>query len=174
MSFTKVGLAILCLASLASFYAVLSTDPSWRLVVLLSTNPQHYLDYVQNWLLFSILPLSTSIAFVVIGQRGEPAYARRRFSSPASAIIGAILTVWGALQLFLALNQYTTAVSAANSLGINGIENQILIVFFAASIAAALWLFAGLFLMSFPIKAYRIRRIDKSSLAPLDGSRSTK
>lgn len=152
----EVGLLILSLAFVVSFFGGLNVtidlSEYWRLVAILEANPNRYLAYMRDALLYLIMPPAVGLAFSII------AFTRER-KSPTGvldwwlplAVFGGFFFFWGAYSLSWTYTKYSAAIHEAELYSSINIADIILAICATASVGGILWALAGVLFMLSPV-----------------------
>lgn len=143
MHYVEVGLFIFLFAFILSILGEMTiVGEPWRLVAGLVANPQSYLNWVRDALLYLILPPAVGVAFIIIGYIRE----KKTFFRWQLAVTGGIIVFWGLFGLWSVYDSYCEAVDSMTPHNVP-IGNLLLIIYAVVSAAKILWLFAGILSM---------------------------
>ena len=171
----EVGLLVLSLAFVVSFFGGLGVgidlSEYWRLVAILEANPQRYLEYIRDSVLFLILPPAAGLAFSII------AFMKER-KSPTGvlkwwlplAVFGGFFLLWGAYGLQWRYTRYCDAIRGLNMYGPQGISGLILAVYATASVGGILWILAGILFILSPVFKMTLRNNMERKAPPRQSS----
>ena len=150
----EVGLFLLSLAFVLSFWFPEIFDQPWRLIILLEASPTAYLTQVNRILLFSILPVAVGLAFSVIG------YVRE-IRSPTGvlgwslplAIFGFVFFAFGTIWLNFYRISYPEALAEAERYFVEGswVKSSVTAIYSTAFVARIIWIATGVLFMLSPI-----------------------
>ena len=150
----EVGLFLLSLAFVLSFWFPEIFDQPWRLIILLEASPTAYLTQVNRILLFSILPVAVGLVFSVIG------YVRE-IRSPTGvlgwslplAIFGFVFLFWGVFGLNFYRISYPMALAEAERYFVEGlwVKSSVTAIYSTAFVARIIWIATGVLFMLSPI-----------------------
>ncbi len=169
----EVSMLILSVAFVVSFFGGLNVtidlSEYWRLVAILEANPNRYLGYVRDALLYLILPPAVGLAF------SSAAFIRER-KSPTGvfkwwiplAVFGGFFFVWGVYSLQWNYTQYCEAIHEAKLYSSVDIAGPILAVCATASVGSILWLLAGVLFLLSPV--FKIVLHDKENMLKVEKS----
>lgn len=94
-----VGLLILTLASIASFYGGMSVTMDlseyWHLIAILEANPHRYMEYMLNAFLYLILPPAVGLVYSIIAfvkDKKSPTGVLEQWLPP---VVGCLFFFWG-------------------------------------------------------------------------------
>lgn len=169
----EVSMLILSVAFVVSFFGGLNVtidlSEYWRLVAILEANPNRYLGYVRDALLYLILPPAVGLAF------SSAAFIRER-KSPTGVfkwwipltVFGGFFFVWGVYSLQWNYTQYCEAIHEAKLYSSVDIAGPILGVCATASVGSILWLLEGVLFLLSPV--FKIVLHDKENMLKVEKS----
>ena len=159
-----VGLLIFSLAFVVSFWCVglkIGIDlAEWgRIAYILEANPNRYLEYLRDALLFGVLPPAVGLAYSII------AFAKER-KSPTGVldqwlpmtVAGGFFFSWGVYGLWWTYTHYLDVIHLVKAYGYMNIADLILKICSAVIVGYILWILAGtLFMLSPYLKRHRVK-----------------
>lgn len=150
----EVGLLILSVAFVVSFFGGLNVSVGLSdysdLIVILEANPNRYWSYIQEAVIFLILPPAVGLTFSIIG------FVREK-KSPTGVLslwlplmaFGVFFFFWGLLGLRAVYTSYCVATHWIDLYGPTEIADLILPIYATTLAGEILWVFAGaLFILS--------------------------
>lgn len=146
-----VKLWLLFMLLVLSWFGIFNvlTD-GYKLDIMLEANPQRYLSYIANAVLYLIVPPTIELAFIIIS------FSRKRKFGTEARSCRLILFGYGILFLFLSVYGILTTISSYHAaLGTltrstRYLEGQILVIYATAATGFALWTLAGFLFMYLP------------------------
>jgi len=139
-------LIIFLLSLFLSIFSSAATFYYWHVVVILESNPQHYVKDVLGIFLYLILPIATSLTFFTI------MFIKRR-ETPIEGCLSNLLliilggsSVWWGYQYFEASYvSYFHAIMMAHDWQISNIDGSLLAIYTAYGLVGILLLATGIF-----------------------------
>jgi hypothetical protein len=157
----EVGLLILSLAFLVSWFTGVWIGEAWRLAVILEANPHVYAEYVWDAFLYYVLPPAVGLVFSVI------AFVRER-KSPTGVlewwlplmVFGGFFLFWAVYGVWWTYGEYLETIQWLHQYGKAEIADLIVKARLEVWIAGVLWIFAGVLFMLSPIFKMMVRKKD--------------
>jgi hypothetical protein len=152
----EVGLLILSVAFVVSFFGDLNVSVGLSdysdLIVILEANPNRYWSYMQEAVIFLILPPAVGLTFSITG------FVRER-KSPTGVlslwlplmVFGAFFFFWGLLGLRAVYTSYCAATHWIDLYYPTEIADLILPIYATALVGKILWVFAGVLFIFSPM-----------------------
>jgi glucan phosphoethanolaminetransferase (alkaline phosphatase superfamily) len=139
--------------------AFLASADSHRIVSRLETNPQRYLDYVEQTIFFLIAPSIVEIAFIAITNVSSRKFWVDVLSWwPVLVTYGILFLLFSSFGLFLAVHDYNSAIreSAAS---LEHLRNPLFAIYASAAAGFSLWALAGFLFLITPLRKRRKRSV---------------
>ena len=141
------GLFVLILAFFLSLLATVGTiGEEWRVASIVERNPNSYIEWIKDCLIYGIVPIATGITLCIIGYIQRKTL-RGRFENLLLLITGGFLVIWGIHYFQVACRDYSRVLSSTNEWDISHISNAIQAIYLAYECVGILWLVTGAFLI---------------------------
>ena len=137
--------------------AFLASADSYRIVNKLEFLPERYSDYVEQTIIFLIVPSIVEVAFIVTS-----CVSSRRFWVevlawwPVLVAYGLLFLLFGFFGLFVAVHDYSSAVRELTG-SLQHLRNPLFAIYASAAIGFSLWALAGLLFVAIPLRKRRKR-----------------
>jgi len=152
------GLWLLFLVFVVGWFgAFLAFADSHRIVGMLETSPQHYLDYVEQTIVFLLAPSIVEIAFIAITNVSSRRFWVEVLSWwPVLVGYGVLFLLFSSFGLFMTVHEYNAIVGQL-TVSIGYLRNPLFAIYASAAVGFALWTLAGLLFLVTPLRKRRKR-----------------